>query len=151
MRIAACIERAEGNPFFLEQLLLHTGEVAAASVPASIQSLVLGRSDRLPPGEKRALQAASVLGQRASLPVLRHLLVDQRYEATHLIDQQFLMEDGGGLAFVHALMRDGVYGSLLKARRRELHRAAAGWYAERDPSLHAQHLDLAEDPGAASA
>jgi tetratricopeptide (TPR) repeat protein len=61
------------------------------------------------------------------------------------------MEDGGGLAFVHALMRDGVYGSLLKARRRELHRAAAGWYAERDPSLHAQHLDLAEDPGAASA
>jgi class 3 adenylate cyclase/tetratricopeptide (TPR) repeat protein len=150
-RIAACVERAEGNPFFLEQLLLHTGEVAAASVPASIQSLVLGRSDRLPPGEKRALQAASVLGQRVSLPVLRLLLGDQRYEATHLIDQQFLMEDGGGLAFVHALMRDGVYGSLLKARRRELHRAAAGWYAERDPSLHAQHLDLAEDPGAASA
>jgi tetratricopeptide (TPR) repeat protein len=61
------------------------------------------------------------------------------------------MEDGGGLAFVHALMRDGVYGSLLKARRRGLHRAAAGWYAERDPSLHAQHLDLAEDPGATSA
>ena len=150
-RIAACVERAEGNPFFLEQLLLHTGEVAAASVPASVQSLVLGRADRLPPAEKRALQAASVLGQRVPLPVLRHLLGDQSYEATHLIDQQFLTEDDGGLAFVHALMRDGVYGSLLKTRRRELHQAAADWYADRDLSLHAQHLDMAGNPGAAGA
>jgi class 3 adenylate cyclase/tetratricopeptide (TPR) repeat protein len=150
-RIAARVARAEGNPFFLEQLLLHTGEVAAASVPASVQSLVLGRADRLPPAEKRALQAASVLGQRVPLPVLRHLLGDQSYEATHLIDQQFLMEDSGGLAFVHALMRDGVYGSLLKTRRRELHRAAAGWYGDRDPPLNAQHLDMAEDPAATDA
>ena len=150
-RTVACIERAGGNPFFLEQLLLHTGEIAAAAVPASVQSLVLGRADRLPPAERRALQAASVLGQRVALPALRHLLGDRDYQATHLIDLQFLTEDGSGLAFVHALMRDGIYGSLLKARRRELHRAAAGWYAERDPTLHAQHLDLAEDPGAARA
>ena len=150
-RIAACVERAEGNPFFLEQLLRHTGEVAAAAVPASVQSLVLGRADRLPPAHKRALQAASVLGQRVPLPVLRHLLGDKSYEARHLIEEQFLTQDGGGLAFVHALMRDGVYGSLLKARRRELHRAAADWYSERDLQLHAQHLDMAEDPGAAAA
>ncbi|HTO66445.1 MAG TPA: adenylate/guanylate cyclase domain-containing protein [Bradyrhizobium sp.] len=150
-RIAACVERAEGNPFFLEQLLRHTGEIAAAAVPASVQSLVLGRADRLPPTHKRALQAASVLGQRVPLSVLRHLLGDQSYEATYLIDEQFLTQDDGGLAFVHALMRDGVYGSLLKARRRELHRAAAGWYGERDLQLHAQHLDMAEDPGAAMA
>ena len=54
-RIAACVERAGGNPFFLEQLLRHTGEIAAAAVPASVQSLVLGRADRLPPAHKRAL------------------------------------------------------------------------------------------------
>jgi class 3 adenylate cyclase/tetratricopeptide (TPR) repeat protein len=150
-RIVACIERAGGNPFFLEQQLLHTGEIAAAAVPASVQSLVLGRADRLPPAERRALQAASVLGQRVALPALRHLLGDRNYQATHLIDLQFLREDGSGLAFVHALMRDGIYGSLLKARRRELHRRAAGWHADLDPSLHAQHLDLAEDPGAARA
>src|SRR4029077_14483176 len=123
-RIAACVERAGGNPFFLEQLLRHTGEVAAASVPASVQSLVLGRTDRLPPAEKRALQAASVLGQRVPLPALRHVLGDPTYESRNLIDQQFLRQDSGGLAFVHALMRDGVYSSLLKARRRELHLAA---------------------------
>ncbi len=150
-RIAACVERAGGNPFFLEQLLRHTGEVAAASVPASVQSLVLGRADRLPAAEKRALQAASILGQRVSLSALRHLLADAAYEAKNLIDQQFLRQDGGGLAFVHALMRDGIYGSLLKTRRRELHRAAAGWFAERDLPLRAQHLEMAEDPDAAAA
>jgi class 3 adenylate cyclase/tetratricopeptide (TPR) repeat protein len=150
-RIAACVERAGGNPFFLEQLLRHTGEVAAASVPASVQSLVLGRADRLPAAEKRALQAASILGQRVPLPALRHLLGDPTYEANHLIDQQFLRQDGGGLAFVHALMREGIYGSLLKARRRELHRAAAGWFAERDLPLRAQHLEMAEDPEAPAA
>ena len=150
-RIAACVERAGGNPFFLEQLLRHTGEIAAAGVPASVQSLVLGRADRLPLPEKRALHAASVLGQRVPLPVLRHLLGDPAYEAKKLIDQQFLRQDSGGLAFVHALMRDGIYGSLLKARRRELHRAAADWYGERDLPLKAQHLDMAEDPEAAEA
>ncbi len=150
-RIAACVERAGGNPFFLEQLLRHTGEVAAAAVPASVQSLVLGRADRLPPAEKRALQAASILGQRVSLPALRHLLGDAGYEARNLIDQQFLRQDGGGLAFVHALMREGIYSSLLKARRRELHRAAADWFSERDPPLRARHLDMAEDGEAAAA
>jgi tetratricopeptide (TPR) repeat protein len=150
-RIAACVERAGGNPFFLEQLLRHSGEVAAAAVPASVQSLVLGRADRLPPAEKQALQAASVLGQRVPLPVLRHLLGDETYEATRLVDQRFLVQDSGGLGFVHALMRDGIYGSLLKTRRRELHRAAADWYDGKDLPLRALHLDRAEDPGAAAA
>jgi class 3 adenylate cyclase/tetratricopeptide (TPR) repeat protein len=150
-RIAACVERAGGNPFFLEQLLRHSGEVAAAAVPASVQSLVLGRADRLPAAEKRALQAASVLGQRVPLPVLRHLLGEETYDATHLVDQRFLVRDSGGLGFVHALMRDGIYGSLLKTRRRELHRAAADWYDGKDLPLRALHLDRAEDPGAAAA
>jgi len=35
-------------------------------------------------------------------------LGDEAYEATHLIDQRFLVQDGGGLGFVHALMRDGI-------------------------------------------
>ena len=143
-RIAACIQRAGGNPFFLEQLLRHTGEVASALVPASVQSLVLGRADRLLPEEKRALQAASVLGQRMTLAALRHLVGNPQYGAERLIDQQFIRREGSELAFVHALVRDGVYASLLKTRRRELHRAAALWYGERDLALGAQHLELAE-------
>ncbi|HSY85927.1 MAG TPA: adenylate/guanylate cyclase domain-containing protein [Verrucomicrobiae bacterium] len=150
-RIAACIERAGGNPFFLEQLLHHTGEMTGASVPASVQSLVLGRADLLPPGEKHALRAASALGQRMPIEALRHLLGDAGYEPAYLVDQQFMRREGSELAFVHALVRDGIYGSLLKTRRRELHRAAAAWYGPRDLALGAQHLELGEDPGAADA
>ncbi len=150
-RTAACVDRAGGNPFFLEQLLRHTGEVARASVPASVQTLIQGRADRLPPEEKRALQAASVLGQRLPPAALRHLLGKPDYAPDRLVDQQFMRRDGGELAFVHALVRDGIYGSLLKARRRELHRAAADWYAKRDLVLWARHLDLAEAPEAAAA
>jgi predicted ATPase len=150
-RVAACIARAGGNPFFLEQLLRHSGELASAAVPASVQSLVLERADLLPAPEKRAVQAASVLGQRIPIEALRHLLGDTAYDAGGLIDQQFVRQDGSELAFVHALVRDGIYGSLLKARRRELHRSAALWYEPRDPALGARHLELGEDPRAAQA
>ena len=57
-----CIERAEGNPLFLDQLLRTAEEAADKALPGSIQSIVLARMDVLPPEDRRALQAASVLG-----------------------------------------------------------------------------------------
>ncbi|MCH9013952.1 MAG: AAA family ATPase, partial [Proteobacteria bacterium] len=71
-----CIERAGGNPLFLEQLLRNADERGTEEIPASIQSLVLARMDRLSHSDKQALQAASVLGQRFTLDVLRRLLDD---------------------------------------------------------------------------
>jgi class 3 adenylate cyclase len=62
-----CIERAGGNPLFLEQLLRNAQESGGDEVPGTIQSLVLSRMDRLSPADKAALQAASVIGQRFSL------------------------------------------------------------------------------------
>ena len=56
--VARCIARAQGNPLFLEQLLLNANEGEAGAVPATIQSLILARMDRLEPGDKQALQAA---------------------------------------------------------------------------------------------
>jgi tetratricopeptide (TPR) repeat protein len=53
--------------------------------------------------------------------------------------------------FGHALIRDGAYASLLHTARRALHLRAADWYAERDATLHAEHLDRAGDPRAADA
>ncbi len=53
--------------------------------------------------------------------------------------------------FVHALIRDGAYASLLHSARRALHLRAADWYATRDAVLHAEHLDRGEDPRAAAA
>jgi hypothetical protein len=59
-----CIERAAGNPLFLDQLLRHAEEDAGGGVPDSIRGLVQARLDRLTMSDKQALQAASVLGQR---------------------------------------------------------------------------------------
>jgi tetratricopeptide (TPR) repeat protein len=59
--------------------------------------------------------------------------------------------EGATFLFAHALVQEGVYSSLLKASRRELHQRAAGWFLDGDPVLHAQHLDRAEDASAARA
>jgi class 3 adenylate cyclase/tetratricopeptide (TPR) repeat protein len=144
-----CVERAAGNPLFLEQLLRHAEESAETGVPGSVQSLVQARMDRLDPPDKLALQAAAVLGQRFDRDMLGALLEQPGYDAAGLVRHRLVRPHGGGaLLFAHALIRDGVYDLLLKSRRRELHRRAATLFAGRDPVLHAEHLDRAEDPRA---
>ena len=147
----ACIERAGGNPLFLEQLLRHAEDGATEAVPGSIQSLVLARMDLLPGTDKVALQAASVLGQRFDLATLRYLLGDAAYDCAALVTHALVLPEGASFLFAHALVQEGVVSSLLKARRRELHHRAAEWFRDRDLVLHAQHLDRAEDPAAARA
>ena len=71
---------------------------------------------------------------------------DPRYDCAALVERFLVRPAGDDFLFSHALIRDAVYDTLLKARRRELHRRAAAWFAERDLTLHAEHLDRAEDP-----
>jgi class 3 adenylate cyclase/tetratricopeptide (TPR) repeat protein len=146
-----CVRRADGNPLFLQQLLLNAEEHGGKEVPASIQSLVLARMDRLSPLDKQALQAASVLGQRFTLAALRHLMANPRYGCDALIDRHLVRPEEKDFLFAHALVQEGVYTSLLTTRRAELHRMAAAWYADQDLVLRAEHLDRADDPAAAAA
>ncbi|MFI4996927.1 MAG: adenylate/guanylate cyclase domain-containing protein [Hyphomicrobiales bacterium] len=139
------VERAGGNPLFLEQLLRHAKEDAQATLPGSIQALVQARVDRIEPRHRRALQAASVLGQSFELPALRYLLDDDRYDCAALSSHALVRPLGESFLFAHALIRDAVYASLLRARRAEMHLAAASWYADRDKALRAEHLDRARD------
>ena len=76
----ACIERAGGNPLFLEQLLRNAQEGSHEAIPASIQSLVLARMDRLAPRDREAFQIAAVIGQRFDLALLRHLMGAPEYK-----------------------------------------------------------------------
>ena len=147
----SCIKRADGNPLFLEQLLRSAEEMGERGVPGSVQSVVQARLDRLDPLDKQALVGASVLGQRFSLAALRHLIAAPDYDCRSLIEHFLVRPEGDDFLFAHALVQEGVYNSLLKSRRAELHRMAAGWYASQDPLLCAQHLDRADDPAAAEA
>src|ERR1700682_5791953 len=145
-----CVERAGGNPLFLEQLLRGAADLTDGRLPASIQSVVLARTDLLSSQDRRAIQAASVLGQRFSLAHLRALLQEPHYACDTLVRNVLVRPTRDGLQFAHALVRDGVYGSLAYSRERELHGAAAAIFID-DPVLRAEHLDRASDPNAARA
>lgn len=148
--IANCVERSGGNPLFLVQLLLAAREPASATVPATIRSLVQVRVDALEPDHRRALQVAAVLGQRFRAEELDNLAETvPDYEA--LVGGYLVQPEGQGYAFTHALIRDAILESMLADRRRALHARAAEWFRDRDPVLHAQHLDAAEDPAAPAA
>jgi tetratricopeptide (TPR) repeat protein len=144
--VRAIHDRTDGNPFFVEELLrtlLETGEVFRAAgvwdrraivdlaVPATIQETILLRVARLDDRAHAVLRIGAVLGQRFELEPVRRvsgLAEDELLAALRtLIDQQLLVEDADSdrLRFRHALTRDTVYGELLVAERRGLHRQVA--------------------------
>ncbi len=146
-----CIDRAAGNPLFLEQLLRGARETQDGKLPATLQSLVLARMDQLAPQDKAALRAASVIGQRFSLDALRELLDQPDYECAGLVQHYLVRPEGPDYLFAHALIREGIYGSLLKSQRREKHLCAARWFADHDLALSAEHLERAGDGAAPGA
>ncbi len=145
------LERAEGNPFFLEELAraaLEHGEVAAGTrVPDTIQGVLMARMDRLPETPKRVLQTASVLGREVPLRLLGAIWQDPAPLGPQLQELQrleFLYAQAGqepGFVFKHALTQDVAYETLLAGRRRALH-AAAGRALE---MLYADRLEEVYD------
>jgi tetratricopeptide (TPR) repeat protein len=101
--------------------------------------------------DREAIQAASVLGQRFSRPALAALLNSDDYDPVNLLANVLIRPAGDDYHFAHALIREGVHASMLTPRRTELHRRAAAWFDGEDPILHAEHLDKADEPGAAPA
>lgn len=149
--LEACVERAGGNPLFLEQLLRNIDVLKRESVPGSIQGIVQSRLDSLDRKNRAAIQAASVLGQRFSPEVLNFVLGEGHLDVSTLIRSALIREAGQDLMFAHALIRDGSYATLVKSERARLHRQAAKWFEDRDATLRAQHLDRAGANNAAQA
>lgn len=126
----AIVAKADGNPFFLEQLTLNAGEArtprAADIVPDTIHDVVMARIDRLPDETKRLLQTASVIGREFSPRLLREVwqgagsIEPQLREVIRLefIDEQ---ADSASYVFHHGLTQEAAYGSLLERSRRTLH------------------------------
>ena len=104
--------------------------------------------DPLDAADRQALQAAAVLGQRFGPAALRYLSGDPDYACERLVQAAMVRPEGEDFLFMHALIHEAVYASLLKSRRQGLHRRAAEWYRERSPALMAEHLDAAGDPEA---
>ena len=149
--VETCIERAEGNPLYLDQLLRNADEIVKGQVPGTVQGIVQARLDLLPEKDRIALQAASVLGQGFSSEALEAVLSGVVFDPSNLLTNALIRPVDGGFHFAHALIKDGVYASLLSSRCHALHRKAAEFYESSDLMLRAEHLEMAEDPHTASA
>jgi len=146
------LEKAEGNPFFIEELcrtLEEHGDVGTLpSVPGTIEQVLLARIERLPAEPKRLLQTASVLGREFSARLLGAIDEGLGPVDAHLgllSSLEFLFQRTAAkepvYVFKHALTQQVAYASLPLARRRALH-AAAGRALEAE---FADRLDEAYD------
>jgi class 3 adenylate cyclase/predicted ATPase len=157
------VRRTDGIPLFIEEVtrsIVETGvEQARLDIPATLQASLLARLDRLGADAKGVAQAGAVVGRQFSRPMLATLseLGTEDLDAAlgRLIDAQLLYALPGGreYLFKHALVQDAAYQSLLRARRRQLHRIAAdrlatvfGRDGEGSPEVVAHHFLEAEAP-----
>src|SRR5262249_51873912 len=124
--VSHLLAKAQGNPFFLEELarmMVEQGSDAPSStVPDTVQAVLLSRIDRLPASAKRLLQAAAVIGKDVALPLLQ-AVTEVPEEAVHrdllhLQAAEFLYETHihapPVYTFKHVLTQEVTYQSLVR-------------------------------------
>ncbi len=158
---ALLLEKAEGNPLFLEETARMLAEAdgdgaALQRIPDTIQALIAARIDRLEAEEKLLLQRAAVVGRVFWRGAVEHLspdldvhrLLDALLEREFIVPEERSSISGDrAFQFKHVLIREVAYGSISKAQRAEDHRRFAEWIAERAAAefveIRAYHLDRA--------
>ncbi len=137
-----CIERAEGNPLFLEQLLRdrHTDQ---ETLPHSVQTLVSARLEGMSADCQTVARAASVLGQWFTTAALNFVLNSESADIQPLVEHYFVKPVGDRFQFVHALVQQGIYQTITDDALTAIHLRCAQWFESSDASLQARHLNRA--------
>jgi predicted ATPase len=167
--IAEIVERADGVPLFIEELTKAVLEndkqhhrVAAilsatpsAAIPATLHASLIARLDRLGAVARETAQIGSILGREFAYdliqPVAQRAEIDLQASLAQLTEAGLLFCRGApphaSYLFKHALVQDAAYGTLLRARRQELHARAAAILeqhfddlVERQPEVLARHF-----------
>ncbi len=141
------LERAGGNPLFVEEIvrgLIEVGSLrregslwriikreAAADIPANIHALLLARMDRLPQEARRLVQEAAAIGPRFEAALLKSISTDPgKVEAgLDLLCDAEILEEAAGVGsvspqayrFTQTMLHDVIYHNLLLQRRTEMH------------------------------
>ena len=151
--------KGEGNPFYIEEVtrsLVESGVLTASNgsyalerpldqvrVPNTIQEVILSRIDRLEMEAKEAIQLASVIGREFTVRLLNRIsdveatlddLLAELKKLELIFEKDYFPELS--YMFKHALTHDVAYSTLLKERRRNLHRLVGAGIEE----LYADHL-----------
>ncbi|MFZ6031157.1 MAG: AAA family ATPase [Chloroflexota bacterium] len=170
--VSLLAEKATGNPFFTEQMLLDlrerdrlvrvdgqwslAGSRLPADLPTDIRAVLLARLDRLARDVKTVVQTAAVLGREFAVQVLSQMLHDEKSlpEKVKQAQAEAIWSALNELRYIfrHALLRDAAYEMQLHARLRELHALAAEalqqvYAADLSPHFAdlAYHCDKAEN------
>lgn len=106
-----------GNPFFVTEVLRDGG----ATVPHSVQDVVLARFARLPAGAQRLVRAVSVLPGRCERWLADALAAPELADAEAALASGLLVADAAAFAFRHELGRVAVETSLSAPQAQRLH------------------------------
>jgi hypothetical protein len=142
-------QRADGNPFFVEELvnsLIESGELAtdgdgcwhvssaldATAVPSTIRGVIAARIDRLDPTRRRVLQEASVVGREFLYRIVHEVSGsgDELAPSLAALERADLIREKAPdpdleYLFKHALTQEVAYDGLLKRERQTLHEHVA--------------------------
>ncbi|MFN2388280.1 MAG: AAA family ATPase [Actinomycetota bacterium] len=153
------LQRAEGNPFFVEQITrglideagdsgAQVGQVMELVIPDNVQSVILSRIDLLPSTTRRLLQEAAVIGRGFRVATL-HALSDERdarprldeLEARELIVKS---DDPGepDYVFKHSLVRDVAYQTLPRRVRATMHERVGRWLKRVSGTRSDEYVEL---------
>jgi predicted ATPase len=169
------VTRAEGNPFYLEeliQMLLEEGVIipdgehwrveshrlTSLKVPPTLSGVLQARLDSLPPQEREVLQRASVvgrlfwdealarMGQDDNPPIPLHATLAALQERELIFEQSTPAFAGTReYIFKHAIVREVAYDTVLKRERRVFHGRVAEWLLARGGERSREHLGLIAD------
>jgi serine/threonine protein kinase/tetratricopeptide (TPR) repeat protein len=160
--IESMVERAGGNPLFLEELVRCHANGQGESLPATVLGMLSMRVAGLPTEVRQFLRAASVFGESFWLEGVHTLLgqsspevlVDPRVST--LLEEQLIVARANArfassteYGFRHSLLRESVYATVTDRDRELAHGHAGHWLVgagERDPGVLAQHFDRGGEP-----
>jgi DNA-binding NarL/FixJ family response regulator len=131
--VEAVARRAEGNPFFVEELLASGAEGGVDRIPPTLRDVLLTRVTTLSEEAQRILRVAAVAGRTAQPALLATVAgadeADIEAPLREAVAAQILTIDqsarGDDYRFRHALLAEAVYDDLLPTERRRLHSAYA--------------------------
>ncbi|WP_346386508.1 AAA family ATPase [Nocardioides sp.] len=122
--LADIVGRAEGNAFFVEELI-SAASMPGSWVPADLADVLLVRLDRLDDNARQVVRTASVSGRKVSHDMLAAASglagtsLDEGLRQA--VEMNVLLANDGSYAFRHALLGEAVYDDLLPGERVRLH------------------------------
>jgi tetratricopeptide (TPR) repeat protein len=161
------VKQADGNAFYLEELIRAAAEGKDAALPETVLAMVETRLAKLPAKARRVLRTASVFGGVCWESGVVTLLADAMPPSAiaewlaMLIEQEVLVVRPDSrfpgereIAFRHALLREGAYATMTADDQRSAHRLAGEWlerHGEVEPMVLAEHAQRGGDKPRAAA